>query len=144
MSRWRSFGNSILTFLTKIASGYWQMMDPQNGYTAISTKALAELPLEDIYQGYGYCNNLLVWLNIHGMRVQDVAIPARYGEEKSKIRYSTVHPEVSKLLLFNFLFRLKTKYIHMGFHPLLSSISPGPFSCCSVSSEGRLRYGRSS
>ena len=118
MSRWRSFGNSILTFLTKVASGYWQMMDPQNGYTAISTKTLAELPLDDIYQGYGYCNNLLVWLNIHSMRVLDVAIPARYGQEKSKIRYSTYIPRVSKLLLFNFLFRLKTKYIQMGFHPL--------------------------
>lgn len=118
MSRWRSFGNSILTFLTKVASGYWQMMDPQNGYTAISTKTLAELPLDDIYQGYGYCNNLLVWLNIHSKRVLDVAIPARYGQEKSKIRYSTYIPRVSKLLLFNFLFRLKTKYIQMGFHPL--------------------------
>jgi hypothetical protein len=93
-------------------------MDPQNGYTAISTKALAELPLDDVYQGYGYCNNLLVWLNIHGMRVQDVAIPARYGRERSKIRYSRYIPRVSKLLLCNFFFRLKTKYIMMGFHPL--------------------------
>ncbi|MDV2481185.1 glycosyltransferase family 2 protein [Methanoculleus sp. Wushi-C6] len=118
MPPWRSFGNSLLTFLTKVASGYWQMMDPQNGYTAISTKALAELPLDSVYQGYGYCNNLLVWLNIHNMTVRDVAIPARYGREKSKIRYSTYIPRVSKLLLGNFLFRLKTKYIQMGFHPL--------------------------
>ncbi len=118
MSPWRSFGNSILTFLTKVASGYWQMMDPQNGYTAISVRALAELPLDSVYQGYGYCNNLLVWLNIHNMTVRDVAIPARYGREKSKIRYSTYIPRVSKLLLGNFLFRLKTKYIQMGFHPL--------------------------
>ena len=114
----RSFGNSLLTFLTKVASGYWQMMDPQNGYTAISAKTLKVLPLEDVYQGYGYCNNLLVWLNICGMRVQDVAIPARYGRERSGIRYSTYIPRVSKLLLNNFLFRLKTKYVLMGFHPL--------------------------
>jgi len=118
MPPWRSFGNSLLTFLTKVASGYWQMMDPQNGYTAISTRALAELPLDSVYQGYGYCNNLLVWLNIHNMTVRDIAIPARYGREKSKIRYSTYIPRVSKLLLGNFLFRLKTKYIQMGFHPL--------------------------
>ena len=118
MSPWRSFGNSLLTFLTKVASGYWQMMDPQNGYTAVSAKALAELPLDSIYPGYGYCNNFLVWLNIHRMRVQDVAIPARYGREKSGIRYLTYIPRVSKLLLNNFLFRLKTKYIQMGFHPL--------------------------
>ncbi len=118
MSGWRRFGNSLLTFLTKVASGYWQMMDPQNGYTAISAKALAVLPLDDVYQGYGYCNNLLVWLNICGMRVQDVAIPARYGREHSGIKYSTYIPRVSRLLLNNFLFRLKTKYVQMGFHPL--------------------------
>jgi glycosyltransferase involved in cell wall biosynthesis len=118
MSRWRRFGNSLLTFLTKVASGYWQMMDPQNGYTAISTKALKVLPLDEVYQGYGYCNNLLVWLNIYNMRVLDVAIPARYGREHSGIKYSTYIPRVSRLLLGNFLFRLKTKYIHMSFHPL--------------------------
>lgn len=114
----RSFGNSLLTFLTKVASGYWQMMDPQNGYTAVSIKTLKTLPLTEVYQGYGYCNHLLIWLNICGCRVSDVAIPARYGREKSKIRYSTYIPRVSKLLLGNFLFRLKTKYIQMGFHPL--------------------------
>ena len=118
MPPWRSFGNSLLTFLTKVASGYWQMMDPQNGYTAVSTTTLRTLPLTEVYQGYGYCNNLLVWLNICGMRVQDVAIPARYGRERSKIRYSTYIPRVSKLLLGNFFFRLRTKYIQMGFHPL--------------------------
>jgi len=125
MPGWRSFGNSALTFLTKIASGYWQMMDPQNGYTAISTRALSELPLTEVYQGYGYCNNLLVWLNIHNMNIRDVAIPARYGREKSKIRYSTYIPRVSKLLLDNFLFRLKTKYIQMSFHPLVFFYAAG-------------------
>lgn len=53
---------------------------PQNGYTAISTKTLATLPLDSVYQGYGYCSNLLVWLNIYNMRVQDIAIPRRYGQ----------------------------------------------------------------
>lgn len=118
MSRWRSLGNSLLTFLTKVASGYWQMMDPQNGYTAISVRALSELPLDRVYPRYGYCNHLLVWMNIHGMRVQDVTMPARYGRERSKIRYSTYIPRVSRLLLGNFLFRLRTKYILMSFHPL--------------------------
>ncbi|MBP2144555.1 glycosyltransferase involved in cell wall biosynthesis [Methanofollis sp. W23] len=125
MSKWRSLGNSVLTFLTKIASGYWQMMDPQNGYTAVSTKALATLPLDHVYQGYGYCNNLLVWMNIHGMSVKDVAIPARYGQEKSGIRYSTYIPKVSRLLLGNFLFRLKTKYVQMSFHPLVFFYAAG-------------------
>ncbi len=36
----RYFGNSILSLLTKIASGYWHVADSQCGYTAINKKAL--------------------------------------------------------------------------------------------------------
>ena len=81
MSAWRSLGNSVLTFLTKIASGYWDIMDPQNGYTAISWKALRTLDLDTLYTGSGYCNDVLVKLNVHDFRVMDVVHPARYGRE---------------------------------------------------------------
>jgi len=53
MSRWRSFGNLLLSFITKIGSGYWQIMDPQNGYTAISRQALEVIDLDSIYPYYG-------------------------------------------------------------------------------------------
>lgn len=119
MSRWRFFGNSILTFLTKMASGYWQMMDPQNGYTAISSRALERLSLDGIYPGYGYCNDLLVKLNVWGFRVVNVPHPARYGKEKSGVKYSTYIFRVSRLLLKDFLWRLKMKYIMLSFHPLV-------------------------
>lgn len=52
--------DSVLTFLTKMASGYWQMMNPQNGYTAIIGRALERVSLGSIYPGYGYCNEFLV------------------------------------------------------------------------------------
>jgi len=119
MSRWRTLGNTILTFLTKIASGYWHLMDPQNGYTAISKDALERLNLDSIYPRYGYCNDLLVKLNVFGFRVLDVAMPARYGKEKSKIKYASYIPKVSWLLLKDFFYRLKTKYIWLSFHPLV-------------------------
>lgn len=119
MSKWRYFGNAILTLLTKIASGYWQMMDPQNGYTAISKRALERISLDDIYPRYGYCNDLLVRLNVLGFRVINVPHPARYGREKSKIKYSTYICRVSRLLLRDFLWRLKMKYIALSFHPLV-------------------------
>lgn len=119
MSRWRFFGNALLTLLTKIASGYWQMVDPQNGYTAISARALEQLDLSDIYPRYGYCNDILVKLNIWGFRVVNVPHPARYGLEKSDIRYSTYIVKLSRLLLTDFLERLKTKYVVMSFHPLV-------------------------
>ena len=118
MSRWRFFGNSILTFLTKIASGYWKMMDPQNGYTAISKYALENVGIQNMYEYYGYCNDLLVKLNAKGMRIADVAMPAVYGDEESSIKYSAYIRKVSKMLLANFLWRLKVKYLILDFHPL--------------------------
>lgn len=119
MSKWRFVGNSVLTLLTKIASGYWQLMDPQNGYTAISRRALETISLDLIYPRYGYCNDLLVWLNTFGFRVRNVPHPARYGIEQSKIKYSTYIVRLSWLLLNAFLWRLKTKYVILSFHPLV-------------------------
>jgi glycosyltransferase involved in cell wall biosynthesis len=118
MSKWRFFGNSILTFLTKIASGYWKTMDPQNGYTAISKYALENVGIESMYEYYGYCNDLLVKLNAKGMRVADVAMPAVYGDEASSIKYRTYIRKVSVMLLQNFFWRLKSKYLVLDFHPL--------------------------
>ncbi len=118
MSSWRSFGNWLLTFLTKVASGYWGMVDPQNGYTAISGLALSKLAIEDVYDDYGFANALLVRLNVHDMRVADVTMPAVYGDEQSTIRYSTFVPKLSGLLLWGFLWRIKTKYLVRDFHPL--------------------------
>jgi len=119
MSKWRFFGNSVLTILTKMASGCWQMMDPQNGYTAISKRALERIDLDDVYPRYGYCNDLLVKLNVWGFHVVNVPHPARYGREKSGIKYSTYIIRVSRLLLKDFLWRLKMKYVMLNFHPLV-------------------------
>ena len=118
MSKWRFFGNSILTFLTKISSGYWKTMDPQNGYTAISHYALENVGIGGMYEYYGYCNDLLVKLNAKGMRIADVAMPAVYGDEESSIKYGTYIRKVSGMLLKNSLWRLKVKYLILDFHPL--------------------------
>ncbi|ADB61372.1 glycosyl transferase family 2 [Haloterrigena turkmenica DSM 5511] len=118
MSRWRFFGNSVLTFLTKIASGYWKMMDPQNGYTAISQRALENVGIEEMYEYYGYCNDLLVKLNARGMRIADVPMPAVYGDEESSIDYPSYIWNVSGMLLRNFCWRLKARYLVLDFHPL--------------------------
>jgi glycosyltransferase involved in cell wall biosynthesis len=119
MSRWRFFGNTILTFMTKFSSGYWKLMDPQNGYTAISRRALERLNLDTMYPRYGYCNDLLVKLNVFGFRVMDVEMPARYGREQSKIRYGPYMGKVSWLLLRDFFYRLRMKYVVLSFHPIV-------------------------
>jgi glycosyltransferase involved in cell wall biosynthesis len=112
MPRFRFVGNLALTFLTKIASGYWRMMDPQNGYTAISRGALVAIDLDDLYEYYGYCNDLLVKLNVATVRIADVPMPAVYGEEQSSIEYTTYVRRVSVMLLMNFLWRINTEFRH--------------------------------
>ncbi|MHB1152952.1 MAG: glycosyltransferase family 2 protein [Eubacteriales bacterium] len=111
MSRWRKFGNKILTGLTRISSGYRMIQDPQNGYTAITKETLRCLDLDKIYPRYGYCNDMLAKLNVIGAKVIDVQIPARYLDEKSKIKYGSYIRKVSLLLLKNFLWRIAKQYI---------------------------------
>jgi len=110
MSKWRHFGNWVLTLLTRIASGNWHITDTQNGYTAITSEALRKIDLDHIYPGYGYLNDMLVKLSVLGFKIVDVPMPARYGHEKSKIRYSRYIPRVAWILLRDFLWRLKMAF----------------------------------
>jgi glycosyltransferase involved in cell wall biosynthesis len=119
MSKWRKLGNGLLTMITKIGSGYWHIMDPQNGYTAISKRALSEVGIDNIYTYYGYCNHMLIRLNAFGFRTVDVKMPSRYGDEKSTIKYGPYMVKVSLMLFRNFLWRLKFKYMILNFHPLV-------------------------
>jgi glycosyltransferase involved in cell wall biosynthesis len=125
MSNWRQLGNNMLTMLNKIGSGYWQISDPQNGYTVISRRALEMLDLDAVYTYYGYCNDLLVKLNTFGLRTLDVPIPARYGNEKSKIRYGRFITRVAPMLFWSFLRRLRVKYTVLDFHPLVLFYATG-------------------
>jgi glycosyltransferase involved in cell wall biosynthesis len=68
----RFVGNSVLSLLTKIASGYWRIADSQTGYTAINQTALQAIDWDNMYKRYGQPNDLLVKLNVAGMRVMDV------------------------------------------------------------------------
>ena len=78
MPRLRLVGNSLLSFVVKIASGYWQILDPTNGYTAIHRRAFARIDLDRLAEGFFFEIDLLIRLNIGGCRVADVAIPAYY------------------------------------------------------------------
>ena len=119
MSTWRLAGNSMLTLLTKVSSGNWHITDPQNGYVAITAEALERIDVARIFPWYGYLNSMLARAGAYGVRVMDVPIPARYGNEKSKIRYLRYIRRVSWLLLSLFLWRLMVKYVARDFHPLV-------------------------
>jgi len=107
MPRFRQVGNYLLSSLTRLASGYWAIGDPQNGYTAVSVSALERSGVERMYEFYGYCNDLLVKLNVAGCRVADVPMSAEYGDETSHIDLQTYVPRVSWMLARNFGWRLR-------------------------------------
>jgi glycosyltransferase involved in cell wall biosynthesis len=115
----RFLGNSILSVLTKVASGYWHVSDTQTGYTAISLKALNSLQLHKIYHTYGVPNDILVKLNISYCSLREVEIKPVYNiGEKSKMKIGKVIPRISWLLLKLFFLRLWKKYLLRDFHPL--------------------------
>jgi glycosyltransferase involved in cell wall biosynthesis len=115
----RFIGNSILSLLTKIASGYWRVSDTQSGYTAIGLSALRKLKLWDIYKRYGYPNDLFVKLNIADCTIHEVESKPVYNiGEKSKMKIFKVIPRLSVQLVRNFVKRLYSKYLFKDFHPL--------------------------
>ncbi len=81
----RIFGNSVLSFFAKLSSGYWFIMDPNNGYTAISSVALSRLPMNRIANRYFFESDLLVHLSLIRAVVKEVPIPAHYGNETSNL-----------------------------------------------------------
>lgn len=117
--RIRFFGNSVLSLMTKIASGYWQVSDTQTGYTSISLEALGGIKLYDIYHSYGCPNDILVKLNIANFSIKEIPIKPIYNVgEKSKMKIFKVIPRVSWLLFKLFWLRLYKKYLLRDFHPL--------------------------
>lgn len=115
----RFFGNSVLSILTKIASGYWRISDTQTGYTATSLRALKLIKIHEIYPRYGMPNDMLVKLNIAKCSLKEVMIKPIYRVgEQSKMKVSKVIPTVSWLLLKSFVKRIWVKYFVRDFHPL--------------------------
>jgi len=110
MPRFRLIGNTLLTMLTKVASGYWNINDPQNGFAAISGSALQQLDLDDLRKDYSFENDLLIHLNMIGARVVDVPHPAIYLGQTSKIRYPRFILVTSWVLFTGWLRRLTTKH----------------------------------
>lgn len=81
----RLVGNSALSFINKAVSGYWHVMDPTNGYTAINRCALQSLPLDDIDRRYFFESDMLFRLALARAVVWDVPLPAFYGDERSNL-----------------------------------------------------------
>lgn len=118
MPKYRVFGSVVLSFMTKAASGYWHLFDPQNGYTAIASTALRRIDLDKVAIGYEFENDLLIRLNIANVRACDVPVPAVYGDEVSGMRMHKVIPALSGLLFRGFWRRILIKYVLQSFSPV--------------------------
>jgi glycosyltransferase involved in cell wall biosynthesis len=118
MPRLRVIGNFALTFLTKLASGYWYVVDPQNGYLAIRREVWERLDPDRISDGYFFENDMLVGLNILDVPVKDVPIPARYGDERSYLRVRRVFFPFLFLLVRRTFYRIYVKYMLRDFSPI--------------------------
>jgi glycosyltransferase involved in cell wall biosynthesis len=119
MPKYRFLGNAVLTILTKFATGYYSLMDPQCGYTVIRNTALRGIPIERMTKGYGYNADILTMLNIRGYSVADAEVRPVYGREKSKIKLWKYVPTTSWLLFRLFFRRLWQRYVVRDFHPLV-------------------------
>jgi glycosyltransferase involved in cell wall biosynthesis len=105
----RRVGNMGLGFLAKAATGYWNLFDPTNGFSAIRAEVLAQLPLERLDRSYYFETSMLANLYLLGAVVKDVPMPARYRDEMSSLLVHRVLFEFPSKLLITFLRRLVLK-----------------------------------
>ncbi len=104
----RLFGNAVLSFLTKLSCGYWTSMDPTNGYTAVRTNVLEELPLDKLEKRYFFETDMLFRLNTVRAVVKDVPMDSVYADEESNLKIGKILPE----FLRKHLSRLGRRYVY--------------------------------
>ena len=86
MPKTRIFGNLILSFYSKLSSGYWNILDPNNGFLAINSSVANNLPFEKISNRYFFESDMLFRLYLIRAKVLDMPMKSRYGNEKSNLR----------------------------------------------------------
>lgn len=124
--RVRFFGNSVLSLLTKFASGYWSVSDTQCGYTVADKDVLDTIDWQKMYKRYGQPNDLLISLNINDFVVKDIIVRPVYNVgEKSGIKISRVIFTISRVILKGAIRRLYWKYVVKDFHPLILFLAFG-------------------
>jgi glycosyltransferase involved in cell wall biosynthesis len=86
-------GNMLLSFLSKLSSGYWDVFDPTNGFTAIHARIVRALPLDNISKGFFFESDMLFRLGLMRAVVRDIPMQAHYGDETSAISIPRIIPE---------------------------------------------------
>lgn len=115
MPKMRGFGNSLLSLLTKAASGYWHVFDSQCGFTAVKAPFLRLLDLDRIAPDYFFENDMLIQMNAVGARVVDVPVTTVYGAETSHVRIHRVALSFPPRLIGKAISRFWRKYLLTDF-----------------------------
>lgn len=134
----RIFGNAALSFMAKLSTGYWDLFDPTNGYTAIHADIAARLPIERISERYFFETDMLFRLNILRAVVLDVPMDARYAGEVSNLKVSRVVGEFlgkharnfCKRVFYNYFLRdlsLASIELVAGFFLIVGGLAFGAF-----------------
>lgn len=120
MPKSRLIGNWLITALTKIASGYYKLMDFVDGYTAISKEAIDLIDWTKAWKKYGYPMDFLIRMNAYSLKTVDIPRTAIYisGERQSQIKGFKYFLQCTPMLIRGFFWRLKFKYLYRDFHPL--------------------------
>jgi dolichol-phosphate mannosyltransferase len=116
MPRTRLIGNSLLSFMSKLSSGYWNIFDPTNGFTAIHGVVARQIPFAKLDPGYFFESDLLFRLGILRAVVCDVPMPATYHEEKSSLVIRRVVGEFARGHLVNTAKRIFYNYYLRNFN----------------------------
>jgi glycosyltransferase involved in cell wall biosynthesis len=106
----RLFGNAVLSLMTKLSSGYWDLFDPTNGFTAIHVDAARHLPFTKISRRYFFETDMLFRLNTLQAVVVDVPMDASYGDEVSNLKISKIVTEFMAKHIRNFSKRIFYNY----------------------------------
>jgi dolichol-phosphate mannosyltransferase len=110
MPKARLFGNAVLSFMTKLSTGYWDLFDPTNGYTAIHANVAQQLPFAKISRRYFFETDMLFRLNTFRAVVVDIPMSAKYGDETSNLRISKIIGEFLFKHVRNFFKRIFYNY----------------------------------
>ncbi len=135
----RRAGNVLLSWLHKAATGYWRIVDPANGYTAIHARTLASIDLDALADCYFFETDMLFRLNLVDAAVTDVALPARYAEEISSFSLRRIAPRFARMIATRFWQRLAIKYFRRGLGWPSLSIAAGAFLIAAGLGVGALR-----
>jgi dolichol-phosphate mannosyltransferase len=111
----RKLGNMALSFMSKFSSGYYNLFDPTNGFTAIHASVAKELPLDKISRGFFFESDVLFRLNVLRAVVFDVPMPAVYGMEESSLRVGRILPRFLFAHLVNLCKRIVYNYFLRDF-----------------------------